>query len=307
MRPEYSACYISARSVLPEYYTSMRLRFVILGVALAFSLVAGAAHSAFAQTAVKPVPASKPADLKAQATETLVDSSVPADSSVEKMLEAYSPKVRALDDVIGKLKGDLRKGLVGAGSLGNFVTDGIRAEAGRKLGKPIVLAITNSGGLRKNVITEGDVRLRDIFELLPFENALVAFDLTGAQVLDLLRVVVLRGDAQSGARVKYKLNSEMKPELHTARLLIDGSEKEIDPTAIYPVISIDYLLNVTGGDHASILKQAKNIRPLGITIRDAMTQFVKSETAAGREIKAFLDGRFIFDKPDGSALEEPRQ
>lgn len=280
-----------------------RLRFVFLEVALAVSLIAGATHSAFAQAAAKPAPAPTPADINAHVTETLVDSAVPNDESVDKMLEAYSPKVRALDEVVGKLKGDLRKGGVGAGSLGNFVTNGIRAEASRKLGKPIVLAITNAGGLRKSVITEGDLRLREIFELLPFENALVAFDLTGAQVLDLLRVVVLRGDAQSGARVKYKLNSEKKPELDTARLLIGGLEKEIDPTAIYTVISTDYLLNVTGGDYA-VLKQARNVRPVGLTMRDAMTQFVKAETAAGREIKASLDGRFSFDKSAGSASEE---
>ncbi len=89
------------------------------------------------------------------------------------MLEAYSPKVRALDQVIGKLKGDLRKGGVGSGSLGNFVTDGIRAQASRKLGKPIVLAVTNGGGLRKNIIAEGDLRLSDIFELLPLKMLLL--------------------------------------------------------------------------------------------------------------------------------------
>jgi len=53
-----------------------------------------------------------------------------------------------------------------------------------------VLAVTNGGGLRKSVMAEGDLSKRDIFELLPFENALVALDLTGAQVLDLLRVAV---------------------------------------------------------------------------------------------------------------------
>lgn len=65
------------------------------------------------------------------------------------MLMVYSPKVRALDQAVGKLKGDLKKGGVGAGSLGNFVADGMRAEAARKLGKPVVLALTNNGGLRK--------------------------------------------------------------------------------------------------------------------------------------------------------------
>jgi 2',3'-cyclic-nucleotide 2'-phosphodiesterase/3'-nucleotidase len=145
-----------------------------------------------------------------------------------------------------------------------------------------------------------------MFELMPFENALVAFDLTGAQVTDLLRVVVGRRDAQSGARVKYKLDEQKRPELETVKLLIKGQEKEIDPSAIYTVISIDYLLRVTGGDYASVLSQAKNIRPLGLTMRDALTQYVKAETAAGREVKATLDGRFVFDRPEGASSEEPQ-
>ncbi len=281
-----------------------KFRYVLFSAACALLLVAP--ESVFAQAA-KPAPQPTPADIHANVTESLVDSSVPNDSGVDKMLEAYSPKVRALDEVIGKLKGDLRKGGIGAGSLGDFVTNGIRAESSKKLGKPVVLAITNGGGLRKNVISSGDLRLRDMFELLPFENSIVAFDLTGTQVLDLLRLVISNGDAQSGARVKYRTNAEKKPELETARLLIEGREKEIDPAAIYTVVSTDYLRNVTGGDYGAVLKQAKSTRPLGLTLRDAMTQYVKSETAAGREIRAALDGRFIFDRPDGSNAEEAPQ
>jgi len=131
----------------------------------------------------------------------------------------------------------------------------------------------------------------------------VAFDLTGAQVLDLLRTVVLRRDAQSGARIKYRTNAEKRLELETARLLVDGQEKEIDPATTYTVVSIDYLLNVAGGDYGAILKQAENIRPLGLTMRDAVTSYIKSETAAGREISAALDGRFITEP--GAVEETP--
>jgi len=264
-------------------------------------MTAGGAQAALGQTAVRAPPAPTRADIHATVTETQVDSNLPDDSRIDQMLKVYSPKVRALDEVIGKLNGDLMKGGIGAGSLGNFVADGIRSEASRKLGKPVLLAVTNGGGLRKSVIPEGDLRLRDIFELLPFENALVTFDLTGAQVLDLLRVNLLHRDAQSGARIKYRINSNKQPELESAQLLIDGVEKEIDPAATYTVISIDYLLNVTAGDYAAVLKQARNTRPLGLTIRDAMTNYVKAETAAGREIKSTLDGRFVFDKATSAA------
>jgi len=62
-------------------------------------------------------------------------------------------------------------------------------------------------------------------------------------------------------------------------------------------------LNVTGGDYAAVLKQASNTRPLGVTIRDAITSYVKAETAAGRAIQSTLDGRFILDKATSEAVE----
>jgi len=274
---------------------------------LSWVLLLGISPALFAQAAAKPAPAPTPAEVHAAVNQTAVDSTIPDDPAVDKMLEAYSPKVRALDQVVGKLKGDLRKGGVGAGSLGNFVADGIRAQSGKKLGKPILLAVTNGGGLRKSPISEGDLTLRDIFELLPFENALVSFDLTGTQVVDLLRVVMNNRDAQSGARIKYRVNADKRLELESVKLLVGGVEKEIDPAAVYTVISIDYLLNVTGGDYAAVLKKATNTRPLGLTIRDAITDYVKTETAAGREIKSTLDGRFVFDKAASSpGAEEPK-
>ena len=282
-----------------------RVKLALLSWALLLCVLAGGTQGVFAQSAA-PAPVAPSATNPARARQTAIDRSLPDDAAVDKMLKAYSPKVRALDQPIGKLQGDLKRGGVGAGSLGNFVTDGIRAEASGKLGKPILLAVTNSGGLRKSIIAEGKVTYRDVFELLPFENALVAFDLTGERVLDLLRLVVSDRDAQSGMRIKYRVNNDKKLELESAKFLVDGVEKEIDPAAVYTVISIDYLLNVTGGDYAAVLKQATNTRPLGITIRDAITEYIKAETAAGREIKSTLDGRFVFDKAASGGAEEPK-
>lgn len=280
------------------------LKAALLSSALLLSVLAGGTQIVRGQAAA-PAPVTTTA-APAVVSQTAIDAKLKDDAAVEQMIEAYSPKVRALDQPIGKLIGDLKKGGLGAGSLGNFVTDGIRAESSAKLGKPILLAVSNNGGLRKSIIAEGKVTYRDVFELLPFENALVAFDLTGAQVLDLLRVVTSHRDAQSGMRIQYRVNSDKQLELESAKFLVDGVEKEIDPAAVYTVISIDYLLNVTGSDYATVLKQATNTRPLGLTIRDAITEHIKAETAAGRDIKSTLDGRFVFDKAASGGAEEPK-
>lgn len=254
-------------------------------------------------SASKPGSATIPATIEGRVSEVLVDASIPDEPALEKMLAPYSAKVRALEVVIGKLEVELKKGPVGGGNLGNFVTDGMRAQSSAKLGRPVLLAITNSGGLRKNTIAPGDLRAADIFELLPFENALAEVDLTGEQLLKLLNVVVSAGDALSGARIQYRMNADNRPELVSARLLDhQGREMEIDPKATYPIVTIDYLLKLGSGRY-SILQEGKNVRPLGVTIRDALMDYVKAENAVGRPIKTTLDDRFVQNGPEAPKPE----
>jgi 2',3'-cyclic-nucleotide 2'-phosphodiesterase (5'-nucleotidase family) len=242
-------------------------------------------------------------DVHERVTETLIDSSIPDDQSVDRMVAVYSPKVRALDNIVGRLNGELRKSGVGAGSIGNLATDGMRAEAALKLGKPIDVAVMNGGGLRRNSIAEGELRARDIFELLPFENALVTLDLTGEQLLKLLGIVVSGREAQSGARLTYVTKADKTSQLEKAKLLdLAGREKEIDPQATYTIVTIDYLYNV--GGRYSVLRDGKNVKALGITLRDAIIDYVRSETAAQREIKAKLDDRFVLDRANSVLTNE---
>lgn len=239
-----------------------------------------------------PIPSASPAfnsrDINVRAGVRPIDASVPDDPAVTTAIAPYRARVVALETVIGRLDGELRKGGIGGGSLGNFVTDAISARARAALpNETIAVAITNSGGLRKNSITAGDIRISDIYELLPFENSLVAVDLTGEQLLRFLRVIVARRDAQSGARIVYRRNVEQNAdELISARL----GNREIDRAATYTVVTIDYLVN-RGGDYA-VLQEASRTRPLGVTLRDAVLDYVRAETAAGRTLNVRLDGRF---------------
>jgi 2',3'-cyclic-nucleotide 2'-phosphodiesterase (5'-nucleotidase family) len=233
-----------------------------------------------------------------------VDASVPSDPEVEKLIAPYSEKVRELSQVIGRLDGVLTKKGAGAGTLGNFVTNGIRAQAQAKLAKPRTLAIVNAGGLRKNEISAGDLRASDIFELLPFENALVAVDVTGAQLAKLLQLATR--DAQAGARIQFKWNEQNRADFLSGKLLDEnGREQEIDPEKIYTIVTIDYLLRLGSGAYA-FLQEAKSRTPLHLTLRDAMLNYVKSETAAGRSIHPVLDGRFVQVGPDPKTTESPR-
>jgi 2',3'-cyclic-nucleotide 2'-phosphodiesterase (5'-nucleotidase family) len=273
---------------------------------LLLALLLTSAPQAWAQQpAPKTTPPATPADVRARVTETPVDSSIADDPALDKLLAVYSPKVRELEVVIGKLNGELRKGGTGSGSLGNFVTDGMRAQASLKTGKPMALALMNGGGIRRSAIGEGQLMARDIFELLPFENALVTLDLTGEQLMKLLQMIVSRREAQSGARIVYKTNADKTSELVSAKLREASGEKDIDPKATYTIVTIDYLYRV-GGSTYGVLREGTNMKELGITLRAAIMNYVKSETAAGRDIKPNMDGRFSFDRA-GSTGEVPPQ
>jgi hypothetical protein len=136
---------------------------------------------------------------------------------------------------------------------------------------------------------------------------LVVVELTGDQLLKVLTSVVASRDPESGAKIKYRLNTEKKPELISATLVDSkGQEKDIDPNEIYSVATIDYLLNVEGGRY-STLKQGTNARLLGKTMRNALIDYVKSETAAGRPIRARADSRFSLIGPvDMKSGEQPK-
>jgi 2',3'-cyclic-nucleotide 2'-phosphodiesterase (5'-nucleotidase family) len=296
--------------------TVRRLILSVLGVtALVLCGALSAAPVALAQQsgpnstatpAAKPSPAPAPLDINVKASERAVDDSVPADVAVEALIAPYSGKVRELEKPIGKLAGDLKRGGMGGGSLGNFVADALRERAQVKLGKPVLLAVMNSSGLRKSQIPAGDISTSDIYELLPFENALVTLELTGEQLRRFLDVTVARRNAQSGARILYRSNPEKKQsEIVSVKLGAAGSEFDIDPAAAYTIVTIDYLIK-RGGDY-SVLQEGKNVRPLGLTMRDAVLDYVKAETAAGRPLRVNLDGRFKYDRSAATKTEDEPQ
>jgi hypothetical protein len=117
--------------------------------------------------------------------------------------------------------------------------------------------------------------------------------------------VVANRDAQSGARITFRLGKDNRPELVSASFVDPrGREKAIDPKAIYSVVTIDYLYGLGGGRY-SILREGRKMKPLGITMRDALLRYVKSQSAAGRPVRARLDGRFIDVDPTPASGTSP--
>lgn len=104
--------------------------------------------------------------------------------------------------------------------------------------------IINPGGLRTQWYP-GTIQYQHLYNMFPFINYLVSFDITGAQLLQMLTIV------QAGPLGFYPMfgvdqvvSVTNKKHAFVSAKMRDGSE--IIPDRVYRGLSIDFLLN--GGD-----------------------------------------------------------
>ena len=128
------------------------------------------------------------------------------DAEAEALLDKYAaPILKLKQEVIGRNDADLwnvrepgdtheTAGKMVNGSLiAPVVADALLWKAKTVKDENTRIAIQNAGGVRGD-IPKGDVTVGEVYELLPFENTMVLFDLTGAEVKEALRSAVIRAD-----------------------------------------------------------------------------------------------------------------
>ena len=165
--------------------------------------------------------------------------------------------------------------------LGNLVADVLRQAATRVLPQPAELGLMNMGGLR-NVISEGNITVGNVFEILPFENALCVIRIKGSQLRKLFSQIAGRGgEAISGARIVIS-----KGELISAEV----AGQPIDDNRIYTLATIDYLAE--GNDGMTALRDVESKEfPADAVLRDVFMDYVKQCTAKGEKISSKKEGR----------------
>lgn len=226
-----------------------------------------------------------PVDVRIKPSQTTIDRSLAEDKEVREIVSRYGDRLRKdMRVVIGRAAEDLDKGL-GGGSLGAFVADVIRWRAEQLAGRPVHLALQNSGGLRRP-ISRGAITVGTVFEVMPFENQIVLCDLPGEIVSKMIERLVERAtdqtsDALSGAAI-------VVCEGKVRSVLVDGAP--LDPRKIYTLATSDFLQQ--GGASYDMLKECRRLTETGVTIRQALIEFIRAETAARREIRASASDRF---------------
>jgi len=200
---------------------------------------------------------------------TLPQPGLTADSNVEKMLAKEQAEVAPIKNtVVGKSAHELShdRGEYTETILGQWVTDVMRQAAGADI------AFENSGGLRTS-LHAGAITMGNLYEVMPFDNTLVTVDMTGKQVLDVLKHGIMNqkiGMVQySGMKIRYSPEAE-----ENSRFVItmpDGQPLQMDK--IYKVVTNDFM--ASGGDGYTTFSQGKNVTDTELPLRDIIADALK--------------------------------
>jgi 2',3'-cyclic-nucleotide 2'-phosphodiesterase (5'-nucleotidase family) len=142
------------------------------------------------------------------------------------------------------------------------------------------VSLFNHGGIRSS-LPKGPITIRNAYELMPFENEMVLVLLSGKQLIDLADYLAIRG-GEGVAGIEFGIQQNKAVNIKVQGLSVDENRK-------YWLIASDYIAN--GGDGMKVLTWAEKRIDTGHKMRDVIIQYLKKNTAEGKEIDAKSDGR----------------
>lgn len=204
------------------------------------------------------------------------------DASAMLLLKPYKAKIDSMMyEVIGTSSEKMEKGKPES-LLSNLVADVLRQAASTVSGRPADMGLVNMGGLR-TILPAGPITVGTVYEILPFENSLCVMTMKGVHLKSLLKSIAsLRGEGVSGVRL------EITPDGKLVNATVGG--RPIKDDELYTVSTIDYLADGNGRMDA-FLQAEKRVCPEGATLRGLFLEYVREQTAAGKQITSGLDER----------------
>lgn len=166
--------------------------------------------------------------------------------------------------------------------LSNLVADVLREAAAGVLDKPADMGLVNIGGIR-NSLTRGPITLENVYEILPFENALCVLTLRGDVMRQLFENIAARGgEGVSGVRLVISREGKLLDAWVNGRPLEEDKE--------YTVATLDYLAEGNDGMYA-LTKAESRVCPPGETLRSLFRHYVEEKAKAGQPVTARMEGR----------------
>lgn len=242
---------------LPDHWKFMK-RFFFLAFLV---VVLGACHSSQVVTGI---------GFKDYA----VTKALKSDSSVLRMLKSYRDSVDTnMDEVLAISQDELLKELPNS-TLGNFLADAYLWAAAKHTQQTIDVAFMNHGGVRVNRIAAGKVTRRNIFEVMPFDNALVIIEVKGSLLKTYLDFLAADGGGGGVAGVTYQIQDKKAVNVFVGGL-------PLDPNKSYIMANSDYAVDGGGGFNAFKTLQQNRTNYLQ---RDAILDYCKMHKEAGMQV-----------------------
>jgi 2',3'-cyclic-nucleotide 2'-phosphodiesterase (5'-nucleotidase family) len=139
---------------------------------------------------------------------------------------------REYNEVIAQLKEDWRRGGVES-NVGNFVLEAQREAAGGEV------SFMNAGGIRRNV-SAGPLTKRELYEVFPFRNVLVTFQLSGRELRNVMTHILTKnpGTLVSGISCRWRKTPEGGTEF--VEFKVQG--RPVDESAMYVCAANDFVI-----------------------------------------------------------------
>lgn len=251
----------------------MKNKFLLLGIALA------------ALTACKTASTLQLAQVQPQKNIS-INNELKNDEEFVKVIEPYKHKLdKEMNQKISHTSVDLTK--QGDNSnLGNLLADytfeGADAWTKKNLNKNVDAALINIGGIR-TTIGKGDILLKSVFEVMPFENEVIIVKMKGSDLQGLF-------DYYAKTQVNNPV-SHLYIETNNGQLtqsLING--KPVNSDQDYYIATSDYL--ALGGDNMKFFSKGESIST-GIRLRDLFIEYFKktSEVVPNTDVRLNFTGK----------------
>ncbi|MER9740708.1 5'-nucleotidase C-terminal domain-containing protein [Mesorhizobium sp. M0187] len=175
-------------------------------------------------------------------------------------------------------------------AMGNLVSDAI---LDRVKGQGVEIVVSNGGGLRAS-IDKGTVTMGEVLTVLPFQNTLATFQISGKDLVAGLENGVSQVEDGGGrfpqvAGLKYSFDKSVAPNagrVKSVEVMQNGAWAPINPDKDYLVATNNYVRQ--GGDGYKVFaEKAKNAYDYG----PGLEQVVADYLAAHRPYTPKLDGR----------------
>ncbi|SZD73756.1 bifunctional UDP-sugar hydrolase/5'-nucleotidase periplasmic precursor [Candidatus Ornithobacterium hominis] len=200
-----------------------------------------------------------------------IDSLTPPHRDAQQLIAPYKKQLDAqMDKVITYNPYILNKDGLNS-NLALVSADALLAVANevyqKNYGKEVDAALTNSGGLRRN-FTPGNLTVRSIYELMPFENEVVVVRISGQKFKEMIEYL-RKGKGHPIAGFSFARQGE------DSDILIKNQPFDVNKT--YTIATTDFLQK--GGDGMDFLANPIELHPLDLKLRGLFIQyFEKSDT-----------------------------